>query len=514
MTSLINVNGFKEAVPNIYKDGNWTPAIAWVFQGGLWRRTFDPGFVNLLNNSRLLNGTDISVNQGKVTGITPVDWTLSSIPNGNSYSYSSFTQKEQVKSYRFVSEQSRHYYVARFQVTAGESYIVSADVTEIAIKNDLKALGVEGETAAIEIDVDFPSTRNLVIGTNSIYFTARTSGIVQFKMGAGVDSRGDADITIKQPQVSKGLFPIDWQPTPIIAPFYGVRLINSYLYTDVISYPDGDEYNFDSTLRIENDLPKSVLLFGRTDSTGFSGVGFNKTEFYVYRNGQIDRRATLSKPVILNRLVGIKVIWKKSGNYINDIRLYQNGELIARIPTSIYSGNMNVFFGHDLSRTNNITIQSLSMSVGRVYAFNVDEATGNVLRDRNKLIALTIAGTSPSYFAWIEDKSAPIITTDVKSQVASIGEEARFFADAIFYSSVQWYKDDLPLANETNTELKFTVTQESYGIYHAEFRNEFDKTETSRVELRTPEDKTKIVTNEDFVSVDTEKSQLIKTEGV
>lgn len=516
MASLIKTaNGFEEAVPNIFKDGAWLPAMAWVFQGGLWRRTFDPGFVNLLNNSRLLNGTDVNVNQGKIVGITPVDWTLGTINAGSSYSYSSFTPLEQVKSYRFVSEQSRHYYISRFQVTAGESYIVSADVLEIAIKNDLKVLGVQGETASIEIDVDFPSSRNMHLGINSISFTARTSGIVQFRMGAGVDNQGDADVTITHPQVSKGLFPIDWQPTPIIAPFYGVRLLDSYLSTrEIVSYPDGNEYSFDATMRIENDITKSILLFGRNESSGFSGVGFDKDNLYVYRNGLIDRRAALSKPVAINRLIGLKVIWKKSGNYINDIRFYQNGELISRITTSLYSGNIDCFFGHSFSKTNNVTIQSLSMNLGRVLAFNIDESSGNILWDRNKQIYLTIAGDPLVNFVWVEDKSPPIITTDAKSQIGDIGDTARFFADAVFYTSVQWYKDDTPIDGANSIELRFVVNSESYGVYYAKFTNEFSSTLTSRVVLRASDDKTKIVSTEELVTFETEDDTLITTEDI
>lgn len=515
MGSLIKTDqGFKEALPSIFTEGDWRFAMSWVFSGGVWRRTFDPGFVNLINNSRLINGTDITVIQGKVTGLTPVDWTLGTMSTGNGYSYSSFTPKEQVKSYRFVSEQSRHYFVSRIHVEEGAEYAASVYVDNIAIRNDMKVVSVQGETAAIDIDVDFPTAKNIKLGLNSISFRARTSGTVQLKIGAGVDVRGDADVTISRPQITKSFVTIDWQPTPIIAPFYGIRLLDSYLFPkDVLTTTDG-EYHMDVTLRIENDITKPVLMFGRNDASGFSGIGFDKTRLLVYRNGSIDRNMSLSKPIPTDRLVGLKVIWKKKSNYVSDIRFYLNGELIARIADSLYSGNIDCMFGHAQSTSNNITIQSLSINLGRVLAFNIDESQGNVIWDRNKQAYLTIAGDPMINFVWIEDASPPIITVDATNQVAEIGTEARLFADAVFYSSVQWYKDEVALLGKNSVELKINVKQEDYGVYHAVFTNEFSSVSTSRVRLKAPNDTSEVLVTENLINITTENENLITTEGV
>lgn len=514
MATLIKTpEGYKDTLPQIFIDDYWTPMSSWVFANGLWRRTFDPGFVNLINNSRLLNGTDISVTQGKIVGLAPVDWTLGTFPTGNGYSYGRATQQEQVIGYRFVSEQSRHYYVSRVQVEAGQDYIASAYIDEIVIKNNLKVLQVVGETASISIDVDFPASRDIQKGIVWVKFTARTSGLVQFKIGAGVDNYGDADVSISRPQITRSMSVIDWQPTPIVAPFYGVRLLNSYFKTEEVVVTTNGDYSFDSTLRVENEISNPIRLFGRNDASGFSGVAFSGTHLYVYRSGSVDRSSSFSKSIPINQLIGLKVIWKKTSNYINDVRFYLNGELIGRIDSTLYSGNVDSMFGSEFGKTDNITVQSLSANLGRVLAFNIDEAEGNILWDRNKLIKLIIDGDPMVDFIWVEDSSPPIIITEASEQVADIGDEVRFFADAVFYSSVQWYKDNIIIPGATNVELKFIVKEEDYGVYHATFKNEFAVVDTSRVRLKRPNDETETLVTEDLISVVTENEKIITTEG-
>lgn len=514
MATLVNTpEGFRETLPQIFVYDFWIPANTWVFTDGLWRRTYDPGFVNLINNSRMLNGTDIMVNQGKVKGISPIDWTLGSFPTGNGYSYGSATQEEQVTSYRFVSEQSRHYYVSRIQVQAGSDYVASAYIDEITIKNNLKVLQVVGETASIQLDVDFPASKDIKKGLVSVKFKARTSGLIQFKIGAGVDNYGDADVTISRPQVTRSIDVIEWQPTPIVAPFYGVRLLNSYFSSENVITTTTGEYTFDATLRIDNNITDAVMLFGRNEDAGYSGVGITSTHFCVFRNGVIDKQTVLSKPLPVDQLIGIKVIWKKTGNYINDIRFYLNGELISRIDTTLYSGNINCMFGSEYTRTRNITVQSISTNLGRLYAFNIDEAEGNILWDRNKQIKLIIAGDSMIDFVWIEDSSPPVIITDVTEQSAEVGDQIRFFADAVFYKSVQWYKDDIAIPGATGVELKITVTDESYGVYHAVFTNEFAVTDTSRVRLKHPDDLTDTLVTENIITISSERNDILTTEG-
>lgn len=515
MATLINIGGqHRDVLPLIYKETDWVQCIPWVFSDGMWRRTYDPGFVNLVTNSRLINGTDVSVSQGKVSGVTPIGWALGSMSVGAGYSASSFTDEEQVKSIRFVSEQSRHYYITRVSVEEGNTYTASAMIEQLGIKNSRKVLAVYEETASIEIDVDFDISKNMKLGRNEIQFYARTSGIVQFRIGAGVDGQGDGDVTISRPQITKSFMDIPWQPTPIIAPYYGVTLLGSFIDTkEILSYSDG-EYSFDMTIRVEQDFNRAIMLFGRNESAGFSGVGFDERNMFVYRSGVRDRSAALSKPIPVKRLIGLKVIWHKTGNYVSDIRFYLNGELIGRIPTTLYSGNIDCLFGYLNNRTTNLTIQSFSLKLRELHAFNVDEGEGNKLFDRNTGQDVGIYGTELVDFAWIQDMSPPIILTDTFDQVADLGSQVRFYADATFYLNAQWYKNDSILVGATGPELTIDSVKESdYAEYYCVFQNEFGSVKTSIARLKSPSDRSERMATEDGQYITTEDGIIILTEA-
>lgn len=515
MATLINIGGeHKDVLPLIYKETEWVQCIPWVFSDGMWRRTYDPGFVNLVTNSRLINGTDVSVSQGKISGVTPIGWTLGTMTAGSSYSTLSFADEEQVKSVRFISEQSRHYYITRISVEEGNTYTASAMIEQLGVRNGRKVLSVTGETASIEIDVDFDISKNMKLGRNEIQFYARTSGIVQFRIGACVDGQGDGDVTISRPQITKSFMDIPWQPTPIIAPYYGVTLLESYIESkDVLSYGDG-EYSFDMTIRIEKDFNRPIMLFGRNESSGFSGLGFDERNMFVYRSGIRDRSAALSKHIPINRLIGLKIIWHKSGNYVSDIRLYLNGELIGRIPTTLYSGNIDCLFGYSGNRTTNLTVQSFNLKLKELHAFNVDEGKGNQLFDRNTDESFRIYGTEFIDFVWIQDMSPPIIITDTFDQVADIGSQVRFYADATFYLNAQWYKNDSILVGATGPELYInSVSSKDYGEYFCVFQNEFGSVKTSIARLKSPSDRSERMATEDGQYILTEDGIIILTEA-
>lgn len=511
-TQAFNDGRYKDVLPLIHNGEDWITCIPWIFSKGLWRRLYDPGFVNIITNSRLINGTDVSVTQGKVSGVTPVGWTLSTITAGSSYSISNFTQEEQVKNIRFVSEQSRHFYVTRFQVEAGETYTASANIERINVKNPRKSLQVLGETASIEIDVDFLPTSQMQLGRNSIHFTARTSGIVQFRMGACVDASGDADIIISRPQVTRSFMNMEWQPTPIVPPFYGVNLINSYMSSKLITYSDG-EYNIDATIKLESNRDRPNMLFGRDEQSGFSGIAFDEDKMYLYSSGRREKEVTFSKSIPLKRLVGIKVIWKKSGNYVSDVRFYLNSELIGRIQSTMYSGNIDSLFGYQGNKTTNLTVQSFSMQLDSMYMFNLDEGEGFVIKDRQGH-SLTLYGNEFIDFVWVRDSSVPIIITDATDQSAEIGEYARFFADATFYISAQWFKDGNPIPNATSSEYFIqSVSESDYGTYQCVFQNEYGKESTSLVRLKSTTDKSMRLLTERNDILTTEDGTIILTEA-
>lgn len=514
MASLISIQGkHREVLPLINDGTDWVSCIPWVFTEGMWRRTIDPGFVNLVNNSRLIHGTDINVSQGKVSGVTPLSWTLGSMSTGSGYSMSYFTQEEQIKSIRFVAEQSRHYYISRIQVEAGVVYTASAIVEQLGIRNQRKVLSIVGETAVVDIEVDFPTSKMTTLGRNSIQFTARTSGIVQFRIGASVDSMGDADVTISKPQVTSSYSDIEWQPTPIVAPFYGVTLLDSYVYPkELITYSDG-EYSIDVTMRVEHNFNGSIMLFGRRENTGFSGIGFDADNLYVYRAGIQDRSAHISKNIPVGRLFGLKMIWKKTGNYVNDIRLYLNGELVSRIASTLYSGNIDSLFGYDNNRTSNLTIQTFSLRLNKLHAYNVDEGSGNMLEDRANNTPLYLRGDEFLDFVWVGDMSPPIIIMNTFDQSASIGDNIRFYADATFYLKAQWFKDDVAIPDADSPEYTIDSVKESdYGMYYCEFQNEFGKVRTSVARLKNPNDHTKRIMTENNLVITTEDGQIIITE--
>lgn len=513
-THIRTASGFKESIPVIFRGDDWEQCTPWVFGEGSWRRTFDPGFVNLISNSRLLNGSDITVTQGKVTGLPPIYWTLGTMSAGSSYSYGNNTSHEQVKSYRFVSEASRHYYVARIHVQAGYEYSIGAFVEAIKIKSDRKVLAVVGETASIKIDVDFPSAKEMTPGRYDIQFTATTSGTVQFRIGACVDQMGDMDVIISQPQVTRGFSSIEWQPTPIVPPFYGIRLMNSYFYPENTIITKDGEYFMDMTVRVEDDFVRPLMLLGRNESSGFSGIGVTQSELIVFRNGLRDKVSSLSKEIPQDKLVGLKVFWKKSSSYVSDIRLYLNGELISRIDSSLYSGNIDSLFGYSNSLSRDITVQAFNLCTDKMLSFNVDEGSGNKIHDRNGQASLTIAGVENRDFLWIEAMSPPIITNDLFQQSAEIGARVRLFADAVFWTTAQWYKDGKIIPNATETEYIIEAVAESdYGTYHCVFKNEFAETSTSRARLKHPDDNSVDLKTEDFKSVTTEESEIITTEG-
>lgn len=515
MASLIKVEGkHREVLPLIFDGEDWVSSIPWVFADGMWRRTYDPGFVNTIPNSRLINGTDITVSQGKVIGVTPVGWTLGTMSTGSSYSVSNFTEENQVKNIRFVSEQSRHYYITRVQVEAGATYTASAMIEQLGVKNQRKVLQVQGDTASIDIDVDFDITKQMKLGRNSIQFYARTSGTVIFRMGACVDAQGDADVTISRPQITKSFIDMDWQPTPIVAPFYGINMLNSYLFPkEVLQYSDG-EYSFDMTIKIEEHQSRPIMLFGRHETSGFSGVAFDNDNLYVYRSGLKDKESKLGKEIPIKRLIGLKVVWKKSGNYISDIRFYLNSELIARITSTLYSGNIDCIFGYQNNRTTNITIQSFSIILGKIYSYNVDEGTGNILKDRTGKELLTIAGQEFSDFVWVKDSSPPIVITDAVDQVADVGAYVRFFADATFYLSAQWYRNEEKITGANSPEFVISsITEADYGSYYCEFQNEYGKVRTSIVRLKSPTDRSLRIITEDNTVLMTENEHILLTEA-
>lgn len=514
MASFVYHNGEHRDVLPLINDGtDWQTCIPWVFSNDMWRRTIDPGFVNLITNSRMIHGTDISVSQGKISGFTPVGWTLGTMTTGSSYSASNFTQEEQVKSVRFVSEQSRHYYITRVQVEAGNIYSASAFIEQIGTRNQRKVLAIVGESASIEIDVDFPISKEIKLGQNCIQFYARTSGTVQLRVGAGVDAAGDADVTISRPQITRSFEVIEWQPTPIVAPFYGINMVDSYLTpSKLLTYSDG-EYSLDVTLRVENRFSRPVMLFGRNESQGFSGIGFDEHSVYVYRDGYQDRFANLSKPIPTKRLIGLKVIWRKSGNYVSDIRFYLNSELIGRIPSSLYSGNIDSVFGYEQNRSTNLTIQSFNIKLNKLLAYNVDEGQGNIIEDRNNDITMKLFGDEHSNFIWVSDMSPPIIIVDTFDQSATIGEQVRFYADATFYLTAQWYHDDVAIPNANSSELTInSVTENDFGVYYCEFQNEFGKTRTSSARLKDPNDHTLRISTEDGMILTTEDDSILITE--
>ncbi|QHJ79046.1 MAG: hypothetical protein [Caudoviricetes sp.] len=499
MASLIKIGAeFKEALPSISHDGEWIPCIPWVFNSGVWKRTYDPGFVNLINNSRLLNGTDITIKNGQIDGTAPVDWTVGTMSTGNSYSYSSATSKDMVRSYRFVSDASRHYYVTRAYVQAGYVYSASAFVEDIKVKNEAKVLQIYEEDAAITITKDFVPSKNMTVGRQEMMFEVRKSGVVQLRIGGGVDMKSDADVTISRPQITRGNFSVDWQPTPIVAPYYGINFINSYLYPPVLIVQDKQgEFSFDATVRIDS-LTSEFVLFGRTDNNQFTGLSLGLNHLYVYRDDVIDKRVELIKPIVRDNLVGIKVIWRKTGNYLSDIRLYQNGELLGRIPTTLYSGNIDSFIGSPNRKTGGVTLQAFSMKTSKLYGFNVDEGKGNVIRDRNNQVKLTIDGTENNDFMWVSKMGSPVITVDAVSQSGRVGEEVRFFADATMWTSVQWFKDNKAIPGATSIEYVIKSIKESdFGLYWCVFSNEYASVSTSRVRLKLPDDNRIILCTED-----------------
>lgn len=514
MSTRVYDNGkYRDVFPFIFKEDDWGPSIPWVYSKGFWKRTFDPGFVNIINNSRLINGTDISVTQGNISGVPPVGWSLGTISSGSSYSVSEFTDREQVKSIRFVSDDSRHYYVTRVQVTGGNTYTASAYVDSINVRNSSKVIQIVGETAYVDIEVDFPSAQNIKVGLNSIQFYARTSGIIQLRIGAGCNQATDADVSISRPQITGSFDMLEWQPTPVIAPFYGVNLLDSYLIPDkLLTYTEG-EYSIDCTLRIERDFNRPVMLFGRQESNGYNGIAFDLNNVYVYRSGSQYTKSSLSRELPKYRLFGLKVIWRKSGNYVSDIRFYLNGELLARIQSTLYTGNIDSIFGYSGNRTTNITIQNFALSLDKPHTFTVDEGEGNVISDINNTLSFQIQGDDSVNYHWINNSSPPIIITEPEDQKADLNSTTRIFADATFFITAQWYKNNEVYPGKTSPEIKFpSVTTDDYADYFCEFQNEYGKTRTRTVRLTSPDDTSEKLLTEDDFDLCTEDRIVLLTE--
>lgn len=489
------------AVPRIH-NGYWRGAVAWVYSGGAWRRTYDPKDENLLVNSRLLNGTDyFTYADGTVIGTTPPGWSAysnSGSVGGNAYAFYSNTANEYSRRYTFKATSSRMFFQSRVYIKQGETYNASVYVHSINSQVGRKSFDiyVDNVNAAnqrdyIEIVSAFPTVPDLVADTRvNCVFRALKDCLVQFNIGVGVDYNDSGEIQISSPQVTKSTVMLDYQPTPKDVNYNAIILKNSWMDFNRSFSPLAGTNHVESSVVLGDGVSENIMIIGNSTATGTSGIGINTVDntLFVMADNTVIAETVINVPIPINKVFGAGLWYDVSGGYIKNIRLHANGVLIARIlDVQPITGQVNFVFGSKQFPVNGLTVEQFGLFINsKNHIFNIEEGSGSVSSEAETVNALTVTfgGVFGVNHEWLGELLPKITVNPDAEYEATTGMTLTIPSDATDYDSVLW-RSQYGSMDITTKDL-VVIVDENYNydlVYHVVYTNRFGSVMTTNTKI-------------------------------
>lgn len=493
-----------EAAPKVY-GGYWRDAVAWVFSGGTWRRTYDPVDENLVTNSRMLNGSDyFTYIDGTVIGTPPPGWSaFSNAPSagGNAYATYANSDLEYSRSYTFKAAQSRMFFQARIYVRQGETYNASAMIKRINLQVGRKSLDIyadgvpaDRQSEYVQIITPFPTVPELVANTRAqCVFKALKDCLVQFNIGVGVDYNDSGDIQIQAPQVTKSSALLSYQATPRTVTYNAVLLDNSWMQFDHTLNLDQGTHHVESSVVMADDASDITMLLSRSDDLKTTGIGYSKSKhsMFVMSDGVIVAESEVVGSLPSNIVFGFGLWFDVSGGYVSNIRFHVNGKLVSRIKqVQPIVGSFDSIFGSKFYKTKGVTVEQFALYFNQTnYLFNLEEGSGNISREsvlgRLEPWFVTMAGIDDTDFRWIGKLLPQIITQPDPTYIGTMGANLNIPTTAAEWDKVQWRTQYGPIEGATDPVLVVVIGRTyDYGLtYHAEYSNRFGTVQTNTTRI-------------------------------
>ena len=475
-----------DTIPQVFKS-NWHKSVPWVYSKGAWHRAYDIGDENMLANSRMLNGSDIYFySDGSVIGNTPPCYTIYN--NSPSTGFNAFMiyfnqDSEYSRGYMIRTIDSRVFFQTRLSIKAGNTYDAS-----IWVKNNDTLLQHSGVLADIYVDGDNDpvitdyvtfSKRfedNPQVGTERVRinstFLAKRDCIIQFNYGIGVRYNTNGNFSFDSPQVTKSNISIGYQPTPHVITNESV----------ILNSDSGFVYNGSiMTANKTHKVSGSVVL--RQPTTSFmvvskmvngvkTGIGLDLRDntFFVVTPTGSRYSVGLKRPLVTDVSTEISVWFDVSNGFAQNIRLYVNGEVYARITTPYLSINTGLDTVFGLNGGGSTVEQFEIFFDDNSYLFNISNNGTGKLVSSDGILTLNIVG---DYTWW--STVAPNITTQPNLLYnAIIGDTVNITAEAVRDTSVEWRNSRGDVVGNTDT-LSILVDEQLDGdiFYYAIFKNTY-----------------------------------------
>ncbi|ADM79845.1 hypothetical protein phiAS5_ORF0002 [Aeromonas phage phiAS5] len=519
------------AAPKIY-NGYWRNAVAWVYSGGAWRRTYDPKDENLLINSRLLNGTDyFTYADGRVIGFTPPGWSAySNAPQvgGNAYAYYSNREDEYSRSYTFKAASSRMFFQTRIYVRQGETYNASAFVHSINLQVGRKSFDifVDGVPANKQSDyiqmlTQFPTVPDLKANTRvQCVFRALKDCLVQFNIGVGVDYNDSGEIRISQPMISKSSTLLSYQPTPKDTNYNAIILKGTYMKLNKQLPPSAGTNHIESSVQLLDNVSDKIMIVGHNNDISTSGIGVDikKNTLFVMAENVITHEAAISYKIPLNQVFGAGIWYDVSGGYVKNIRLHANGELIARIneTTSVVAAT-NFVFGSLQYPVDGLIVEQFGLFVnGKNHIFNVEEGDGNISSEVPSTEQLSVSfGSDDTKYEWLGALLPKVTVNPNEEYIATSGMKVELVSSGSNYDTIEWRTQYGSIANSNSNNIEITVADDyDYGLlYHAVYRNRFGSVSTTTTKISAFPTPKRLMSDENGNQMGTEDDKLIENQN-
>ncbi|AFN39424.1 hypothetical protein F485_gp018 [Aeromonas phage CC2] len=497
MANKVYKNGVvHDTIPSIYKN-NWHRSVPWVFSNGAWHRAYDLGDENLLANSRMLNGTDIfCYSDGVVIGNVPPCYTVynNSTNTGNNAFAISFNQdNENTKGYTFRTIDSRMFFQTRISLKAGKTYTAS-----VMVKNNDLTLVHSGVLADIYMDNGEPIDNYLTFKTKfdnnpligeertRIYstFTAKKDCLIQFNFGVGVRYNTNGDFSFDSPMVTNTNILIDYQPTPHVLTNEAIILNGDAGFSTTGSLMVANKTHKVSGGLVIGDIATELVIASKNVGDISTGMGINleTNTFWVKTPDGVYHTKPLKRPLPRNNSIGVAVWFDVSNGFAQNIRLYVNGEVYARItdPYLSLDTGLNTVFGLN---SNNITIEQFEIYMdGNSHLFNIsNQGNGKLVSTDGKLV-LDIVGDT----IWWSTVAPKITKQPQVIYNAQVGDTVVIESDCDRFSTVQWKTSrGVEVGNSKNLEIEVTPTLDTSIFYYAIYKNSYGQvtTRSTRIQI-------------------------------
>ncbi|ADQ53104.1 conserved hypothetical protein [Aeromonas phage 65] len=485
-----------DATPNIFHN-NWHRSVPWVFSKGAWHRAYDIGEENLLSNSRMLNGSDIYMyaNNTKI-GHVPPCYTIynNSFNTGNNAFAMYFNQdNENTRGYTFRAIDSRIFFQTRLSLKKDKVYTAS-----VMVRNNDETLVHSGVLADIYMDNGEDSSdyltftkkfddHPLVNNTRtSIYstFTAKQDCVIQFNFGIGVRYNTNGNFSFDSPQVTTTNKVIDYHPTPQTITNESIIFNRAAGFVANQPLMVANRSHKISGGLILSDSADELTIASKDVGNVSTGIGIDliKNEFWVKTPDGIYHRSKLKYNIPRSISIGISVWFDVNNGFANNIRLYVNGEVYARItePYLSLDNGLNTVFGKNGS---GIRIEQFEIFLDDVsYLFNISNNGDNKLTSTNGKLELDIEGD----VTWWSTVAPKITLQPNMVYIANIGDTVVIDVDAERYDSVEWHDSRGNIVrNQKQLSIGITAETDLSIFYFASFINPYGtvSTRTTRIQL-------------------------------